>query len=118
MDTRLLTVGNRLLAADANGIFLRLDLQIVLVDAGQFDNRDEVVFLLKDVDRRETSDRGRTAPIQSLAMRESRARCRVNNVSNGSLKLANIGFLHGRKRNAGRFAVSTAPLWCRSAQLR
>src|SRR5579872_2762819 len=61
MDTRLLTVGNRLLAADSYGIFLCLNLQVVFVNTWQFDHRDEIVVLLKDVDRRETAARCRAA---------------------------------------------------------
>src|SRR5581483_7075310 len=61
MDARLLAVADRLLAADADGVLLGLDLQVALVDARQFDNGDEVIVLLEDVDGWKTADRSRSA---------------------------------------------------------
>jgi hypothetical protein len=60
MDARLVAIGNRLFTPDANGVLLRLDLQIVLVNTRQFDDRDEVVVLLEDVDWWETDQSRRT----------------------------------------------------------
>jgi hypothetical protein len=57
MDACLLPIGDRLFAPDANGIFLRFDLQIVFLDTWQFDDRNEVVVLLEYIDRRKTADR-------------------------------------------------------------
>ena len=57
MHARLLAVGNRLFATKANGIFLRLNFQIAFLHAGQFDDCNEVVALLKYVDRWKTADR-------------------------------------------------------------
>ena len=56
MYTRILLVRNCLVAEDANGVLLGLDLEVVLADARQFYNRNEVVALLEDVDRRITAN--------------------------------------------------------------
>jgi len=56
MNARLLAIGNRLFAADANRILLCLNLQIAFVDARQFDYRDEVAALLEYVYRWKTAD--------------------------------------------------------------
>src|SRR5512143_2098662 len=50
MYTRILLVRDCLVAEDANGVLLRLDLKVVFVDTWQFHDRNEVIALLEDVD--------------------------------------------------------------------
>src|SRR4051794_9214078 len=52
MDAALRVVDD-LLARDSDGVFLRLDLQVVLVDTRQLNDREDLVALLKNVDGRE-----------------------------------------------------------------
>jgi hypothetical protein len=85
MNTRLLTIGDHFSAADADRVLFGLDLQAVLVNTRQLDNRDEVVALLEDVDWWKAALAAVPRPIQSLAIRASSARWRANNASNGSL---------------------------------
>jgi hypothetical protein len=46
-------IGSGLLARDADGVFLGLNLQVLLIDARQLNDGEERIALLKDVDGRE-----------------------------------------------------------------
>src|ERR1043166_9017524 len=52
VHARAFAVVDRLPTRDADGVFLRLHLQIGFVDAREFDHRNEIVALLEDVDGR------------------------------------------------------------------
>ena len=52
VQTGTLFVVDNFLTPDANGVLLRLDLQIILADTRKLDNGDETIALLKYVDRR------------------------------------------------------------------
>src|ERR1700722_11985267 len=55
MHADALRISYRLLTGDADRAFLGFDLQAALVDAWQFDNREEIAALLEDVDGWERS---------------------------------------------------------------
>jgi hypothetical protein len=84
MDTRALLVRYCLVAEDAYRVLFRLDLQIVLADAGQFYDRNEVIAFLEDVDWWIAANPAVLSPIQSLSRRASSALWSANNASNGS----------------------------------
>src|SRR5580704_1139776 len=50
VDARRLVIGDGLATRDADRVLLRLDVQVLLVDAGQFDDRDKIISFLEDVD--------------------------------------------------------------------
>ena len=52
MDAGVLLVFDLFFAGDTDSVFLGLDVQVAFGYAGQFDDQDEVVPLLEDVDRR------------------------------------------------------------------
>ena len=52
MDAGVFLVFDLLLAGDANRVFLGFDGQVLFGDAGQFENHNEIISLLEDVDRR------------------------------------------------------------------
>jgi hypothetical protein len=54
MNAGVLLVVQRLLSGDPQGPFLGFDRQISFAHAGQLDDRDEIVLLLEDIDRRIT----------------------------------------------------------------
>jgi hypothetical protein len=62
VQTGTLFVVDNFLTPDANGVLLRLDLQIILADTRKFNNRDEAIALLKYVDRRIGTSAGRRIP--------------------------------------------------------
>jgi hypothetical protein len=55
MHADALRIAYRLPTGDADRVFLSFDLQAALVDASQFDNREEIAALLEDVDGWERS---------------------------------------------------------------
>src|SRR4029077_18895215 len=59
MHAHAVREGDDLLATNTNGVLFGLDLQIVLVDAGQLDDGKKILALLKYVDRREGAAAGR-----------------------------------------------------------
>src|SRR5579883_429667 len=62
MHACALVVFDGLASGDADRVLLRLDLDTLLVDARQFDDGDEVVAFLEDVDRREGAGTGGAGP--------------------------------------------------------
>ena len=63
----LLRKGNGLLAGHADDVVLGLDLKIGLVDAGDLEDRDQAIALLKDVDRRKGAG-ARRRSVQPIAV--------------------------------------------------
>jgi hypothetical protein len=62
VQTGTLFVVDNFLTPDANGVLLRLDLQIILADTRELDNGDQAIALLKYVDRRIGASAGRCVP--------------------------------------------------------
>jgi hypothetical protein len=60
VEARLFWVGDRFLACDAKGVFFSLNFQVA--HAWQFDNRDEIVPLLENIDRRKWAHASRRVP--------------------------------------------------------
>ena len=50
MNTCFAVICDGLLARNPNGVFFGLNLQLIFFYAWQFDNSDEIIALLKDVD--------------------------------------------------------------------
>jgi hypothetical protein len=71
---------NRLSPGNTDGVFFGLNLQTVLFDAGQFDDRQNVLALLENVDWRKRPLAGRLTPA-------TRAYCGVTSISAASALL-------------------------------
>ena len=72
MHAYLLRVLDRFFARDAGCVVLCLNLQIVSLDPGQFDDCEQLVALLEDIDRRKRTTIGGTVlePIAGQARLE------------------------------------------------
>jgi hypothetical protein len=77
MHARRVLQGDGLAARKANGAILCLDLDVVLRHARQFDQRDEIVSLLKVVDSGNVPMPAVEPRSHSLSKLLSSARCRL-----------------------------------------
>jgi len=62
VNTGALPIVECLAAGNPDGVLLRFDCEVALADSRYFENCDEVIALLEDVDRRITTTGGSTAP--------------------------------------------------------